>query len=498
MTVWKISISVILFFTAGLFIDREPFKTLTYVSALGLLSYDVIISLIKSIIKLPRMGMKLVNEGLLSIISALGLLIIGKASGAVGVMLFFRIVKLLQEIVGEKCRKSFLALTKLSSDHANVRRGDEFVSVPPQSVAVGDMIVVKSGERVPLDGIIETGSGFMDTRAFTSETTPREVYPGSEVLSGSINSGSPVYIKVTRAYDRSTASHITRLTDKIPLPCSNLESGLKKFSKIYVPASVTVAAAACIIPLFMESLNYIRFIYYALIFLAIISPCRLIETVSDGFCAAAGRFAKDGILIFGAEYIEAIAKTKTAVFGKSALMADKEYPDSIVAVSGFAARGVKTVFITEDNKSDANKTAEHLGIDETYCVQNDKNKEYTLFSIKKKLGNKSCIYTGGSGEAGIFKTSDAGIALGEYNTAQALENADAVLMTNEPSKLLKAYDISKKAYRIISLNIALAFAAKLAVLIFAVFFSIEIWPSVIFDSIITMVIMSNILRILKK
>lgn len=499
MTVWKISISVVLFFTAGLFIDREPFNTLTYASALVLLSYDVIISLIKSMASRLNADMKLVNEGLLSIISAIGLLIIGKASGSVGVMLFFQIVKLLHEIFHEKCRKSFSAFTKLLSDHANVKRGDEFVSVPPESVAVGDLIVIKSGERVPLDGIIETGSGFMDTRAFTSESTPREVFPGSEVLSGSINSGSPVYIRVTRTYEDSTASQITRLTDRIPFSCSLLEIGLKKFSKVYVPATIAVAAAMCIVPIFAEGLDLIKYVYYAFIFLAVISPCRLIEAVSDGFCAAVGRCAKDGILISGAEYIEAIAKAKTAVFGKAALMTDKEYPDSIVAVSGFAARGIKTILITEDNENDANKTAEHLGINETYCIQNGKHKEYTLFSIKKKQGKKSCIYIGGSCEAKeLFGTADVGIALGEHNTAEALKNAHAVLMTNEPSKLLKAYDISKKAYRIINLNIALAFAAKLAVFALSVFSGIGIWPSVILDSGITMLIMGNALRILKK
>ncbi|MDO5397310.1 MAG: hypothetical protein Q4G33_05215 [bacterium] len=498
MTIWKISISIVLFFTAGLFIDHEPFKTMTYGSALALLSYDVIISLIKTMTKSPKTGMKLVNDGLLSIISAAGLLMIDKASGAVGVMLFFRILKLLQEKTGEKCRKPFSALAKLSSDHANVRRGNEFVSVPPESVSIGEVIVVKSGERVPLDGIIENGSGFMDTRAFTNESTPREVCPGSEVLSGSINSGSPVYIRVTRTYENSTARHITKLTEEIPFSVSKTESRLKGFSKIYVPAAAAAAASMLIIPVFAKYLNYSKCIYYALIFLAVISPCRLIETVSNGFCAAAGRFTKDGILISAAEYIEAIAKTKTAVFGRAALMTDKEYPDSIVAVSGFAARGIKTVLITEDNESEAKKTAEHLGIDETHCIQNDKHKEYTLFSIKKKQGGRSCIYIGGSDEAGLFETVDAGIALGEYNTAEALENADAVLMTNEPSKLLKAYDISKKAYRIIALNIALAFAAKLAVLASAVFTGIEIWPSVILDSGITILIMGNTLRILKK
>lgn len=502
MAVRNISISVVLFFAAGLFIDREPFKTLTYVSAIGILSYDVIIALIKSKSKFPHMCMKFIDEGLLSIISAIGLLIIGKASGAVGVMLFFQLVKLVKTAVNEKCRSAFSALSKLSSDHANVKRGDEFVRVPPENIDIGDIIVVKSGERVPLDGIIETGSSFMDTRAFTGESTPREASPGSEVLSGSINSGSPVYIRVTRTYENSTAAHIASLTNgipiKIPVSRSLLENGLDKLAKIYVPVSVAAAAALCVVPLFASGLDHIKCVYYALIFLAVISPSGLIGSISYSFHAAEGRLSKDGILISGSEYIEAIAKTKTAVFGKAALMTDKEYPDSIVAVSGFAARGIKTVFITEDNESDAKKTAEHLGIDETYCIQNYKHKEYTLFSIQKKQGKKTCIYTGGPNEAELFRTVNAGIALGEHNTAEALENAPAVLMTNEPSKLLKAYDISKKARRIMTLNIVLAFAAKLAVLAFAVFADIEIWPSVILDSGITMLIMANALRILRK
>ena len=496
MTLWKISIGVVLFFITGLFLDMEPFKTLTYASALGILSYDVIIALIRSAASKKRSFMILVNGGLLSVISALGLLAIGKASGAVGVMLFFQIIKLLLEITEEKIAKSTEPLTKLMSDHVNLKRGEEFISVPPESVKISDIIVVKSGERVPLDGIVETGEGFMDTRVFTNEGAPCEVYPGSEILSGSINTGSPLYIRVTRLCSDGTAAQITKLIRDFPLFRSASEIKLQKFAGIYTVAAVFAACTAAVIcSIFLKDFGAMHSLYYSLIFLAIISPLCITETAPAVFAAAVGKLAKNGILIRGAEYIEAIAKTKNVVFGKASLVNNGEYPDSIVAVSGFAARSIKTTLITEDNKEDAQKLADHLGIDEIHFGLSEKNKKQILLSLAQK---NIVIYVGGADEAALFDTAYAGIALGEQHTANALASAEAVLMTNEPSKLLKLYDTSKKAYRIFKLNILIAFAAKLAVLAFAVFADIEIWPAVLLDSLISIFTMGNTLRILKK
>ena len=496
MTLWKISIGVVLFFIAGLLIDIEPFKTLTYASALGILSYDVIIALIRSAVSKNCSGTKLVNDGLLSVISAFGLLAIGKASGAVGVMLFFQAIKLLLELTNEKITKASEPLTKLMSDHANLKKGEEFVSVPPESVKIGDIIAVKSGERVPLDGIVETGEGFIDTRVFTNESAPREVRPGSEVLSGSTNAGSPLYIRVTRLCADGTAAQITKLIRNIPLSRSLSEIKLRSFAGPYTAAAVIAAcAAAVIIPLFSGNFCSVNCWYYALIFLAVISPRSIIETASAVFAAAAGKLAGNGILVRGAEYIEAIAKAKTVVFGKASLVNEGEYPDSIVAVSGFAARSIKTVLITEDNTETSQKLADHLGIDEIHCELNEKTKKNTLFSIAQKT---SCIYAGGADDAVLFGMANADAALGEHNTADALASAGTVLMTNEPSKLLKLYDTSKKAYRTLKLNLLLAFAAKLAVLAFAVFSGIEIWPAIMLDSLISIFAMGNTLRILSK
>lgn len=496
MMLWKISIGVVLFFIAGLFLDMEPFKTLTYASALGILIYDVIIALIRSAASKNRSGMELVNGGLLSVISALGLLAIGKASGAVGVMLFFQIIKLLFEITEEKIAKTTEPLTKLMSNHANLKQDDEFASVPPENVKIGDIIVVRSGERVPLDGIVETGEGFMDTRVFTSEGAPREIHPGSEILSGSINTGSPLYIRVTRLCGDGTAAQITKLISNAPLSRSVSEIKLQKFVGIYTAAAVIAAcASALILPIFANDSGIMHSLYYSFIFLAVISPRCISKTAPAVFAAAVGRLAKNGILIRGAEYIEAIAKAKNVLFGKASLVNESEYPDSIVAVSGFAARSIKTTLITEDNKDAAQKLADHLGIDEIHSELNEKSKANTL-SLEAQKG--SCIYVGGADEATLYRTADVGIALGEQHTADALASAGAVLMTNEPSKLLKLYDTSKKAYRIFKFNILIAFAAKLAVLAFAVFADIEIWPAVMLDSLISIFTMGNTLRILKK
>ena len=471
LTLWKISIAVVLFFIAG----AEPFKTLTYICAAGILGYDIVISLIKSIMNSSVSVNRSVKGGLLSAIAAAGLFAIGKPSGAVGVMLFFKALSFIAESSRKKAAASAAVLKNLCSDYANVRCGDEFIRVPVNEVSCGDIIVVKSGEIFPLDGIVTTGESLMDSRRFTSEAVHRTIRPGSEVISGARNAASPVYVKVTHKARNSAAYVIKETAMHYSDNQSLLENTFLTYAPKFTAGAVIVSAVLIILSFFIGTGEMLR--YYGLILLSISSAYFTLSSVQTGFLAASGRLLKDGILIKGSKFIEAAATARKVVFDEDALTdGSTELEDSIVAVSGFAARGLETVLISDpsslpEKNELLNKTAAHTGIDMVFLSIEPKRLHSLLISG----------YTAFYGRCTNDNPSEIRISQAETNTAEVIRSADAVLMTNEPSKLLRLYDTSKKAYKAANISILITGAVKLLIIALMILGKAEIWQALILD-----------------
>ncbi len=477
LTLWKISIAVILFFIAGLFIGMEPFKTITYICAAGILGYDIVISFIKSIMNSSVSVNKSVKDGLLSAIASAGLFIIGKPSGAVGVMLFFKALSFISNSAYKKASSSSDVLNKLCSDYANVQYGDEFIRTPVNEISCGDIIVVKSGEIFPLDGIVTTGESLMDSRRFTGEASHRTIGPGSEVISGARNAASPVYVKVTRTSKNSAAYVIKETTEHYLDNRSLLENTFMTYAPNFTAGAVIASAVLIIVSFFVGMGEILR--YYGLILLSVSSAFFTLKSVQTGFLAASGRLIKDGILIKSPKFVEAAATIKKLVFDKNVLTSNnKEHEDSIVAVSGFAARGIETILTSDsaalpERNELLNKIAGHTGIDKVFLNIEDKKLQSLL----------SSGYTAFYGSrTNKDYNADIVISQAEHNTAEIIRSADAVLMTNEPSKLLRLYDTSKKTYKAAGMSILITCIIKLIIIALMILGKAEIWQALILDS----------------
>lgn len=492
LTLWRISIAVVLFFLAGLFISKEPFKTLTYISSFGILSYDIIISFIKSILKSSPSLKRAVQDGLLSVIASIGLFMIGKSSGAVGVMLFFRILDFICDSSRKKAEASVSILKKLCPQYADVKKGDIFVHTPIEDVCCGDTIVIKSGDIFPLDGVVVTGESLMDLRRFTNEAQPRQIGPGSEVISGAVNAASPVYVKVTHTSKNSAAAVIKKTAEDYSKNTSALENTVSSYASHYTAFAFIASIALIVLSFFISMGEALK--YYGLILLSISSPRFLLSSVSCGFLASFGRLLKDGILIKGSKFIEAAAAVKRIVFDKNALtLNNDEHKESIVAVSGLAARGIETI-LTSDTDTDSeknnllNKIADHTGIDKVFLSIGNSQ-------FKTLLNCANTAFYGGMTDNGSL--SDIYISAAESNTAEVINAADGVLMTNEPSKLLRLYDISRKSYQAAVINTLICFIAKLIIIALMILGKAEIWQAILLDSCAAVISMKNALYILK-
>ncbi len=604
LIIWRIAIGAILFFIAGLLINNAFFKTLTYICAYIVIGYDIVIGAIKRIFK----G-KFLDENFLMSIASVGAFAIGEHPEAVAVMLFYQVGEYLQNKAIHKSRKSISDLMNVRPDHANVERSGEIITVAPEDVKVGEIIVIKAGERVPLDGIVTHGESFMDTRALTGESVPRSAKVGSEIISGSINAGSPVYMRVTHEYEDCTVAKILELAENTQSRKSAPEKFITKFARYYTPIVVTAAILLMLIPPLFDGLNFAKWIYRGLVFLVVSCPCALVISIPLGFFSAIGRASRDGILIKGGNYIESLSKVGTVVFDKTGtltkgvfnikeiyrkaeyinlleiaayaeyysnhpiaktileeyseeidkerisdykeiagkgisakldgkailagnmrlmrdngikaddvsdhsgtvvyiavdndyagyiLICDEERSDSIVAVSGLVARGIDTAMLTGDSEAPAKCVSDHLGITKTYSGLLPNDKVSCMEQIMRE-SKKSCAFVGdGINDAPVIALADIGIAMGATGSAGAIEAADVVLMTDEPSKLLRAIDISKKTMAIIKQNIVLSIGVKVAAMLLGALGISGMWLAIFADTGVALLAVANSLRIMKR
>lgn len=268
---------------------------------------------------------KVFDENFLMTIATLGAFFINEIPEAVTVMLFYQIGEFFQDYALDKSRKSISSLMDIRPDYANVVKGKDTVKVNPSEVKIGDIIVVKSGEKIPLDGIVESGDSALNTSALTGESKLRKVDIGDEVLSGSINISGILKIKVTKEFSESTVSKILELVENASNRKSESENFITKFARYYTPIVVIEAILLSLIPPVIFNQDFNTWIYRALSFLVVSCPCALVVSIPLGFFSGIGACSKNGILVKGSNYLEAISKSEIVVFDKTGTITEGEF-----------------------------------------------------------------------------------------------------------------------------------------------------------------------------
>ena len=479
------------------------------------------------------------NEHFLMAIATIGALCIGFFPGsetefpeAVFVMLFFQVGELFEGYAEGKSRDSISHLMDIRPDVANVIRNGEVESVAPDTVKIGEAILIKRGEKIPLDGIVVEGSALLDTVALTGESVPRAIKDGDEIYSGCINLKGELKVRTTKTFGESTASKIIALVESADRNKSKSEAFITRFARIYTPIVVFAALALAIIPPMLGAMgiatslmgggtfgeNFPLWLNRALIFLVVSCPCALVISVPLTFFGGIGGASRNGILIKGSNYMDALAKIGTVVFDKTGTLthgevlvqADEGAPvvvnDGIKEGSAEAVRclktlGVKkTVMLTGDHEEIGKKVAGQVGVDEYYAELLPADKVTHLEKLlKTKPAGKTLAYVGdGINDAPVLKRADVGIAMGALGSDAAIDAADVVLMDDDPRKIALAMKIARHTIHVAHENVIFAIAVKMAVLVLATIGLGTMWMAVFADVGVTVLAVLNAMRTLKK
>ncbi len=313
LAIAKLVISIVIFVTATILHPTGLNRLLIYFSAYLIAGGDVVLKAIKHILK----G-KVFDENFLMVLATVGALAIGEYPEAVMVMVLYQIGEMLQDYAVEKSKKSISSLMNIRPDYANIVVNSELIKKNPEDVKIGDTIVVKTGEKIPLDGIVINGHASIDTSALTGESIPKSLKAGDNAVSGCINTNGVLTIKVEKEFGESTISKILELVEHASSKKAKAENFITKFARYYTPAVVFGAVALAILPpLFIQGAQFSTWLQRALTFLVISCPCALVISVPLGFFAGIGGASRNGILIKGACYIEALSKPYTVVFDKT-------------------------------------------------------------------------------------------------------------------------------------------------------------------------------------
>lgn len=479
------------------------------------------------------------NEHFLMAIATIGALCIGFFPGsetefpeAVFVMLFFQVGELFEGYAEGKSRDSISHLMDIRPDVANVIRNGEVESVAPDMVKIGETILIKRGEKIPLDGIVVEGSAMLDTVALTGESVPRAIKDGDEIYSGCINLKGELKVRTTKTFGESTASKIIALVESADRNKSKSEAFITRFARIYTPIVVFAALALAIIPPMLGAMgiatslmgggtfgeNFPLWLNRALIFLVVSCPCALVISVPLTFFGGIGGASRNGILIKGSNYMDALAKIGTVVFDKTGTLthgevlvqADEGAPvvvnDGIKEGSAEAVRclktlGVKkTVMLTGDHEEIGKKVAGLVGVDEYHAELLPADKVTHLEELlKAKPAGKTLAYVGdGINDAPVLKRADVGIAMGALGSDAAIDAADVVLMDDDPRKIALAMKIARHTIHVAHENVVFAIGVKVAVLVLATVGLGTMWMAVFADVGVTVLAVLNAMRTLKK
>lgn len=309
----RIAIALAIMICGYMIPEGQLLRFLVFFAAYMIVGYDVLFGAVKNIFH----G-RVFDENFLMAIATVGAFGVGDYPEGVAVMIFYQVGELFQSYAVNQSRKSITALMDIRPDYANVLRGDNYEKADPEEVSVGDVILVKPGEKVPLDGVVLDGSSTLDTAALTGESLPREVAVGEDVISGCININGTLKIRVTKEFEESTVSKILDLVENSTTKKAKAENFITKFARYYTPAVVIFALLLAIIPpLIVPGAEFKDWIYRALIFLVVSCPCALVISIPLGFFGGIGCASKQGILIKGSNYLEALANTRTVVFDKT-------------------------------------------------------------------------------------------------------------------------------------------------------------------------------------
>ncbi len=464
------------------------------------------------------------NENFLMAIATIGALCIGFFPGtetefpeAVFVMLFFLVGELFEGYAEGKSRTSISHLMDIRPDTANVVRDGKVEVVSPDTVQIGETILVKRGEKIPLDGIVTEGTALLDTAALTGESLPRSIAQGDEIYSGCINLKGEVKVRTTKTFSDSTASKVIALVESANEHKSKSEAFITRFARVYTPIVVFAALALAIVPPLFVS-DFPLWLNRALIFLVVSCPCALVISVPLTFFSGIGGASRNGILVKGGNYMDALAKVGTVVFDKTGTLthgevlvqADEGAPvvvnDSIKegsreAITQLKQLGVeKTVMLTGDHEETGRQVAQQVGIDEYHAelMPADKLTHVERLLAEKPQG-KTLVYAGdGINDAPVLKRADVGIAMGGLGSDAAIEAADVVLMDDDPRKIALAVRIARRTIGIANQNVAFAIGVKVAVLLLATVGLGTMWMAVFADVGVTVIAVLNAMRALQK
>ena len=550
------------------------------------------------------------DENFLMTIATLGAFAIGSLEEAVAVMLFYQIGELFNDYAVNKSRKSITDLMDINPEYANLLRDGEEEQVDPYEVEIGDTIIIRPGEKVPLDGIVLEGSSTLDTKALTGESMPSEVETGQNIVSGSINLTGVLKVQTTKLFDDSTVAKILELVENASSRKAKAEAFITRFARVYTPVVVAFAAILAVLPpLFLG--GWSTWIYRACSFLVVSCPCALVISVPLSFFGGLGAASRQGILIKGSNYLESLAHAEYVVFDKTGTLTkgsfavseihpngikdiqllelaayaedysnhpislsikkaygkeinhnrigdiqevaghgvrtvidnntvlagnaklmkreniryipctsigtvvyiacngkyagcivieDEIKTDAPAAIKDLKSSGVrKTIMLTGDADAVGQKVSARLGLDQAYTELLPADKVERVEELLKQKSEKGKLVFVGDGinDAPVLARADVGIAMGGLGSDAAIEAADIVLMTDEPSKIASVIRIARKTIRIANQNIVFALGVKFLVLILGAVGYANMWAAVFADVGVSVIAILNAIRAMK-
>ena len=549
------------------------------------------------------------NEFLLMSVASIGAFAIGEYPEAVAVMTLYCIGEALQDRAVSRARSNIKSLIALRPDHAVIVRGDERATVNPADVKVGDIVEVKPGERVPIDGTLTNGAHAFDTAALTGESLPRVIDEGNEVLAGMIVIESPVRLKAIRPASESAVSRILAMVEDASERKAPTELFIHRFAKVYTPIVVGLAVLVVLLPWLYSAIDtswnfdFTTWLHRALIFLVISCPCALVISIPLSYFAGIGAASRRGILFKGSNYLDAIAQVDTVVFDKTGTLTTGQFlvsqvsrlndeQVSIVAaieqvsphpiaraiidyrepaavevtdlknIAGYGlsatvnrdkwlvgttgllqnegvdypaelndiastmvtvavnSRFAGYIVLNDRAKDDAQRAIEELSAEHITTVMLSGDRQALTLQLANKLGigtahgdllpqgkvehierlkldGKRVAFVGdGINDAPVMAASDVGIAMGNLGSDMAIETADMVIQTDQPSRVADAVNIGKRTRSIVRQNISLAIIVKLLVMILGLLGFANMWQAVFADVGVALICVINALRLM--
>ena len=602
----RIIVAAVLFAAGGLLHPEGWAELGVYLVCYAVIGWDIVWKAITNILH----G-QVFDENFLMTIATVGALILGEHSEGVAVMLFYQVGEWFQSYAVSKSRRSITSLMDIRPDYANIEKDGKLIQVDPEDVKIGDTIIVKPGERVPLDGKIIKGSSTLDTSALTGESMPREVEAGMEVISGCINQTGILTIQTTKEFGESTVAKILDLVENASDKKGRMENFITRFARYYTPVVVFAALALAVLPPLVTGQAFSIWIYRALTFLVISCPCALVISIPLSFFGGIGGASKIGVLVKGSNYLEALAYTETVVFDKTGtltkgsfavteiqangmtdeellelaayaedysnhpislsiqkaygkkidnsritdvqeiaghgvqavidgmtvlagnaklmerehipytasnaigtvvyvafdgryagciVIADEIKADAPAAIKTLKAAGIRqTVMLTGDADAVGQDVAHRLGLDRAYTELLPADKVDRVEELLAQKSDKGMLAFVGDGinDAPVLARADVGIAMGALGSDAAIEAADVVLMTDEPSKIAAIMQIARKTIRISNENIVFALGVKFLVLILGAVGRANMWAAVFADVGVSVIAILNAIRAMR-